>query len=353
MGKDLGETQSSSVPYDRLKDSATGSSADDRERGVVDREEEEGVQRQSISQGTTAGEIRAVGNGGGYQNGKTAAAAAGMGGDERRVNSAEQEELFAEYRDERREDHDPPTTQSEADDPEMDRNKRNGATDRAAGSARFSRKLALLNVLANGLMFAVAGFITYHCFNKAMVLFSWHPTFMVTAYLILMSQAVLTMSGTNYFTHRCNHRTRVYIHWVLQAVAGILISIASVCIFLNKIRLGKAHFQTLHGIFGLVTVCATLASIAGGVTTKYAFQLRAYVRPLYSKLGHGIAGTVTYLLGIVTIGLGVCGRWFQEDNDATVRLMLVLAIALIALYVIATPIVNTVQRFKTAARTTL
>ncbi|XP_050096151.1 probable transmembrane reductase CYB561D1 isoform X2 [Anopheles aquasalis] len=335
MGKEGGKEgeTSSSVPYDRL----IAVAADDRERGVVDREEE----AKSIAQGT-AGEIRAVGNGG-YQNGKTAA---GMGAGERRVSSAEQEELFAEYRDEQ-------GAGSEADDPEMDRNKRNGASDRAAGSPRFSRKLALLNVLANGLMFAVAGFITYHCFNKAMVLFSWHPSFMVIAYLILMSQAVLTMSGTNYFTHRCTHRTRVYIHWVLQAVAGILISIASVCIFLNKIRLGKAHFQTLHGIFGLVTVCATLASIAGGVTTKYAFQLRTYVRPLYSKLGHGIAGTVTYLLGITTIGLGVYGRWFQEDNDATVRLMLVLAIALIALYVIATPIVNTVQRIKTAARTTL
>ncbi|ETN68149.1 hypothetical protein AND_000012 [Anopheles darlingi] len=346
MGKSPGETQTTSVPYDRLKDTEAGSSGDDRGRGAVDREEEV----KSNSQGT-AGEIRAVGNG--YQNGSVGAKrVAGMGGGETRASSAEQEELFAEYRDERREDHDSPA-QIEPDDPEMNRNKRNSATDRAAGSPRFSRKLALLNVLANGLMFAVAGFITYHCFNKAMVLFSWHPSFMVIAYLILMSQAVLTMSGTNYFTHRCNHRTRVFIHWLLQAVAGILISIASVCIFLNKIRLGKPHFQTLHGIFGLVTVCATLASIAGGVTTKYAFQLRAYVRPLYSKLGHGIAGTVTYLLAITTIGLGVYGRWFQEDNDATVRLMLVVAIALIALYVIVTPIVNTVQRIKTAARTTL
>lgn len=42
----------------------------------------------------------------------------------------------------------------------------------------LSKKLILLNVLTNFLMFAIAGFITYHCFNKATVLFSWHPTFM-------------------------------------------------------------------------------------------------------------------------------------------------------------------------------
>lgn len=42
----------------------------------------------------------------------------------------------------------------------------------------LSKRLVLVNLLANFLMFAIAGFITYHCFNKATVLFSWHPTFM-------------------------------------------------------------------------------------------------------------------------------------------------------------------------------
>uniref|UniRef100_A0A182TC46 ascorbate ferrireductase (transmembrane) n=1 Tax=Anopheles maculatus TaxID=74869 RepID=A0A182TC46_9DIPT len=279
----------------------------------------------------------------------------GMGGEEPEASSAEHEQLFADYRDEERKD----SVQEEttATDEGMDRSTRNSnrnvnnrVSDRGI---TFSRKLVLANVLINGLMFGVAGYITYHCFNKAMVLFSWHPTFMSIGYLILMSQAVLTMSGANYFTYRCHHRTKVFLHWLLQAVAGVLITIASVCIFLNKVRLGKPHFQTLHGIFGLVTVCFTLASIGGGVTTKYAFQLRHYIRPIYSKLAHGIAGTVAYLLGITTISLGVYSRWFQEDNDANVRLTLVIAIVTIALYVIVAPISNLVQRIKTTIRTTL
>lgn len=49
----------------------------------------------------------------------------------------------------------------------------------AASTVRMlSKKLLLVNLLANFLMFAIAGFITYHCFYKATVLFSWHPTFM-------------------------------------------------------------------------------------------------------------------------------------------------------------------------------
>uniref|UniRef100_A0AAG5DKD4 ascorbate ferrireductase (transmembrane) n=1 Tax=Anopheles atroparvus TaxID=41427 RepID=A0AAG5DKD4_ANOAO len=284
---------------------------------------------------------------------------AGMGGEEPQATSAEHEELFAQYREEDGRP-DPATCNEEETDHQMNsnRSKRSGANSRANNRVSdreftFSRKLLLLNLLVNGLMFAVAGYITYHCFNKAMVLFSWHPAFMSIGYLILMSQAVLTMSGTNYFTHRCNHRTKVFLHWLLQAVAGILITIASVCIFLNKVRLQKSHFQTLHAIFGLVTVCFTLASIAGGVATKYAFQLRQYMRPIYSKLIHGIAGTVAYLLGVSTIGLGVYSRWFQEDNDANVRLALVIAIGVIALYVIVAPMFNTIQRVKTAVRSTL
>ncbi|XP_035903324.1 uncharacterized protein LOC118508030 [Anopheles stephensi] len=340
MGKDGTESRTA-VPYDRLAEDA-GSTADFVET------QQNNNDAGRIGRGRVEIRRNLAVNGSSYQHNS-------MGGEEPEATSAEHEQLFADYRDEERKD----SVQEEtpATDEGMDRSRRNGnrnvnnrAIDRGVS---FSRKLILANVLINGLMFGVAGYITYHCFNKAMVLFSWHPTFMSIGYLILMSQAVLTMSGANYFTHRCHHRTKVFLHWLLQAVAGILITIASVCIFLNKVRLGKPHFQTLHGIFGLVTVCFTLASIGGGVTTKYAFQLRHYIRPMYSKLAHGIAGTAAYLLGITTISLGVYSRWFQEDNDANVRLTLVIAIGTVALYVIVAPISNLVQRIKTTIRTTL
>lgn len=217
----------------------------------------------------------------------------------------------------------------------------------------LSSKLVLVNVLANFLMFAIAGFITYHCFNKATVLFSWHPTFMAAGYLVLMSQAVLTLSGANLLTYQRHHKTRVLIHWLLQAVAGVLITIAFVCIVLNKIRMGKAHFQTTHGLFGLITVILTLVSICGGVFTKYGYQLRSVVRPIYSKIMHGVAGTVTYILGSVTIGLGIYSRWFEEDNGEQVRLALLIGLIAVTLYVIINPIAATISRTKTALRTTL
>ncbi|EAT35327.1 AAEL012502-PA [Aedes aegypti] len=217
----------------------------------------------------------------------------------------------------------------------------------------LSKKLLLVNLLANFLMFAIAGFITYHCFNKATVLFSWHPTFMSIGYFILMSQAVLTLSGANLLTYRQHQKTRILIHWILQALAGILITIAFVCIFLNKVRMDKKHFQTTHAIVGLITVILTLASIGGGIFTKYGYQLRHLVRPIYSKIMHGVAGVVTYILGSATIALGVYSQWFQEDNNGQVRLALLIGIIAVTLYVIVNPIAATISRTKTALRSTL
>ncbi|XP_053689398.1 transmembrane reductase CYB561D2-like [Sabethes cyaneus] len=217
----------------------------------------------------------------------------------------------------------------------------------------LSKKLVLLNLLTNFLMFAVAGFITYHCFNKATVLFSWHPTFMSIGYLIVMSQAILSLSGANLLTYKRHHKTKLFLHWLLQVTGGVLITIAFVCIFVNKVRMGKAHFQTTHGLFGLITVIATLISISGGVFTKYGYQLRHIMRPIYSKINHGIAGIVTYVLGMITIGLGIYSVWFQEDNNAQVRLALLIGLIAIAVNVLINPITATISRIKSALRTTL
>ncbi|XP_058457191.1 probable transmembrane reductase CYB561D1 isoform X2 [Malaya genurostris] len=217
----------------------------------------------------------------------------------------------------------------------------------------ISNKLIMLNVLANFLMFAITGFITYHCFNKATVLFSWHPTFMCIGYFILMSQAILTLSGANLLTYKRHYKTRIYVHWILQTVAVVLITIAFVCIFLNKVRMNKAHFQTTHAIFGIITIILSSISICGGVFSKYGFQLRQLVRPIYSKIGHAIVGTVTYVLSTTTIALGIYSKWFQEDNNGQVRMALLVGIIAVALYVIINPIAATISRVKSAIRTTL
>lgn len=68
----------------------------------------------------------------------------------------------------------------------------------------LSKKLLLVNLLANFLMFAIAGFITYHCFYKATVLFSWHPTFMsigvsISGTSVVCFGGLFSLGGHRYF----------------------------------------------------------------------------------------------------------------------------------------------------------
>jgi cytochrome b-561 domain containing protein 2 len=163
---------------------------------------------------------------------------------------------------------------------------------------------------------------------------------------MLMSQAVLTMSDNNYFTNNLEHKSRVYAHWVLQALAGVLITIAFSCIFINKVRMGKPHFQTTHALVGLTTICMTLMAIGGGVFTKYSFKLRTIVRPVYSKIGHSALGILTYMMAMATILLGIYSKWGEDKTTAEIRGVIFGILCVTTIYVLIKPMLLMASRFK-------
>ena len=143
-----------------------------------------------------------------------------------------------------------------------------------------------------------------------------------------MSHAILSMADNNYFTSSFSYQNKVTLHWVLQAVAGVLIVIGVTCIYANKVMNDKPHFQTTHAIFGLITNLLLLSSIAGGVVTKYSFQLRKTVKPIFIKMGHSIFGMTTYIMAMISIGLGVYSGWggskFTSNRQIFICGMLIL-----------------------------
>eukprot|EP00884_Botryococcus_braunii_P005567 jgi/Botrbrau1/15010/Bobra.0018s0108.1 len=79
-------------------------------------------------------------------------------------------------------------------------------------------------------------------------------------------------------------------------------------IYQNKVRLGKFHFLTLHGKFGLLVTLLSFGAASGGTL---AFRKLGLLQKLPSKLqpiikaGHRSAGFVTFLLALVTIELAL------------------------------------------------
>ncbi|KAJ6646071.1 putative transmembrane reductase [Pseudolycoriella hygida] len=168
------------------------------------------------------------------------------------------------------------------------------------------------NVTVHAALSAVTCFVTYICFYKGMVLFSWHPTLMLIGFLVLMTEAMLTFNPINLPTRELGYRSRVFVHWVLQVVSTCAITASFVIIILNKIHLGKNHFTSNHGKVGLTTIIMSGVSVGFGILAKFSYQFRHYL-PLNMKMIHSVLAICCYILAIAAISLGLLTPWFLEN----------------------------------------
>lgn len=129
-----------------------------------------------------------------------------------------------------------------------------------------------------------------------------------------MSHAILSMADNHALTKSLNYQQRVTVHWILQLSAFTLITIAQTCIYLNKERNSKPHYQSTHALFGLITYLLTLCATFGGVFARYSFKLRDYVKPVAVKITHGFLGLLVYYMAVITICLGV-HNFLQSEHD--------------------------------------
>lgn len=202
-----------------------------------------------------------------------------------------------------------------------------------------------LNVAVLVVLLGVSAYIIGRIVNDlGVVLFTYHPTFMVLAYLILMSNAILIMADSSILTSNLTLQNRITAHWIVQLFAILLLIVAQICIFTNKVNLGKSHFQTTHSIFGLITVILTILTAIGGVFTKYAIQLRNYVKPVLLKCFHSFGGLVAYILALITMILGFNQMW-HEDKDDYIKPILIILILIAGFFVIIKSFILFLSRF--------
>ncbi|CAO1440387.1 unnamed protein product [Diamesa hyperborea] len=192
-----------------------------------------------------------------------------------------------------------------------------------------------INLLVLIGLIVVSAYVTIRTFSTiGVVLFAWHPSLLTIGYLIVMAQGITAMADNNVFTHSMGYQKRVLTHWILQATALVFITIGQSSIFINKVRLGKSHYQSTHSVLGLITFLLTILTACGGVFTKYSFQLRKYIKPLYIKMAHSFIGIASYVMACTTISFGIYSRAWKNEDDAWVLSMLQAVIIITTPYVI-------------------
>lgn len=158
------------------------------------------------------------------------------------------------------------------------------------------------------------------------------------------------MADKNIFTRNYNQQQKVTVHWVLQATALALITLAQCAIYLNKERNNFPHYQSTHSWFGIGTYLTTVfVGVFGGTATKYSNKLKKYVKPAMMKVGHGFGGITVYVLAVTTIFLGL-SQGLNEEGDEKIKICFLVIFIVTTFYVVSKSYKTTMERLNEISR---
>ncbi|CAI5537482.1 unnamed protein product [Closterium sp. Naga37s-1] len=140
-------------------------------------------------------------------------------------------------------------------------------------------------------------------------LFGYHPSALALGFVFLMGEGVIAAA-----VGKGRQRPLwINIHALLQGLAGAAIAAGITAIYLNKTRLGKPHFTTLHSRLGLAALVLSAGIAAGGAVVKYlpAAGVGAGVVEA-TRRAHKQFGSVAFFLGVA-----VCVNGLRLTNPSS------------------------------------
>ncbi|XP_069141907.1 transmembrane reductase CYB561D2-like [Argopecten irradians] len=149
-------------------------------------------------------------------------------------------------------------------------------------------------------------------------LFSWHPTLMTIAFVLLMFEAIVVFSRESSLFQSRTHATKSEIHAWVMGVAATCASCGFASIYINKDLNQRSHFTTWHGFIGVLTLSYVLLQMTGGVLLKYSGILQSlniHIRRVDMKLYHATSGLVLFTAISVTLILAFWSDWFVSHTN--------------------------------------
>lgn len=147
-----------------------------------------------------------------------------------------------------------------------------------------------------------------------------------------MTEAILLFSPQGSPIKKLPHKTKGRVHWILQSLTVSCAILGVAAIAYNKHLNGKPHFTSWHGLVGLLTVLVVvLQSVAAAPLIYHSLAKGWSLAKL--KRYHAASGLVTYLLGSVSLLLGLSSAWFTAAVGGYPWYLLALCPVLTALVV--------------------
>ncbi|XP_046747666.1 transmembrane reductase CYB561D2-like [Diprion similis] len=171
-----------------------------------------------------------------------------------------------------------------------------------------------VSILAHFLILAPSIYIVVLYAQADYSLFVWHPTCFTVGCALLMTEAILAISGENLLLSKSSRVNRIRVHSLLHILGMVLMTVGFGVIIANKIRNNSNHFTSDHGKLGLTAVIVAYVVALGGVSTSYSGLLSPRVSLASLKLVHGCCGIVAIILLFATLFTGLYKRSFPGSE---------------------------------------
>ncbi|KAJ8717890.1 hypothetical protein PYW07_005820 [Mythimna separata] len=149
-----------------------------------------------------------------------------------------------------------------------------------------------VNVLTHVLIFlTVLICILFSC-NSTVGLYELHIILCVLGYQFFMCQGTLIMSQYNSWSMYISRRYKKHIHWSMQVLAAILVTIGTAFI----IQMKSVHFTSIHGKLGLAALVCCLASLLNGLLAMYPRKLSSCISVFWIRFFHYVTGIASLFL---------------------------------------------------------
>lgn len=158
-------------------------------------------------------------------------------------------------------------------------------------------------------------------------------SFMSHQFSLFMSEAILIFTPHGSPIKKLTYRTKSRFHWILQGLCVSCAALGIVAIYYNKHLNGKPHLTSWHGVLGVMTLWVAMLQFLAALPLLYHSLAKGWSLAKLKQY-HAATGMVTYLLGCISLVLGLSSAWFTASVKGYAWYLTALCPVLCALYIV-------------------
>lgn len=166
-----------------------------------------------------------------------------------------------------------------------------------------------------------------------MMMMTFISLFSSHQFSLFMSEAILIFSPYGSPIKTFAYRTKRRLHWILQVLCVSCALLGVATIYYNKHLNGKPHLTSWHGVLGAGTVWVTILQSLAALPLLYHSLAKGWSLAKLKQY-HAVTGTLTYLLGSISLFLGLSSAWFTASVKGSTWYLIALCPVLCAFYMI-------------------